>query len=80
MEQKMWSLKRFIRSNAWALFGAVVGAIGGYFYWREIGCATGTCPITSKPLNSVIYFAGLGYLLAGILRPKQIKNTEFKIK
>ena len=80
MEQMMWSLKRFIRSNAWALFGAVVGAIGGYFYWREIGCATGTCPITSKPLNSIIYFAGLGYLLAGILRPKQIKNTEFKIK
>ncbi len=71
----MWSLRKFVRSNVWALLGISLGALGGYFYWLEIGCATGTCPITSKPLNSVLYFAGLGYVLAGILNPKQ--NQRF---
>jgi len=66
----MWSLRKFVRSNVWSILGVALGGIGGYFYWREIGCATGTCPITSKPLNSVLYFAGLGYVLAGILKSK----------
>ncbi len=74
MEQKMWSLRKFVRSNVWSILGVALGGIVGYFYWREIGCATGTCPITSRPLNSVIYFAVMGYVLAGILRPKQVKN------
>jgi hypothetical protein len=71
MEKKMWSLRKFGRINVWSILGISLGALGGYFYWREIGCATGTCPITSKPLNSVLYFAGLGYILAGMLKPKR---------
>lgn len=30
--------------------GILLGALGGYLYWRFVGCATGTCPITSSPL------------------------------
>ena len=30
-------------------------------------CSTGTCPITSKPLNSILYFAFLGYLFVNIV-------------
>ncbi len=67
----MWSLRKFGRINVWSILGISLGALGGYFYWRETGCATGTCPITSKPLNSVLYFAGLGYILAGLLKPKR---------
>ncbi|RAR73930.1 hypothetical protein [Flavobacterium aciduliphilum] len=43
--------------------GVIVGAVSGYLYYRFIGCATGTCAITSKPLNSTAYFAVLGGLL-----------------
>lgn len=43
--------------------GALVGAAGGYAYWMFIGCESGTCPITSKPLNSTLY----GVLMGGLL-------------
>lgn len=43
--------------------GIVVGAIAGYAYYFYIGCASGTCAITSKPLNSTIYGAAMGGLL-----------------
>jgi len=43
--------------------GVVVGAIGGYAYYHYVGCASGTCAITSKPLNSTLYGAVMGGLL-----------------
>lgn len=43
--------------------GIVVGAIAGYLYYFYIGCASGTCAITSKPLNSTLYGALMGGLV-----------------
>lgn len=42
--------------------GIVIGAIAGYLYYHFIGCASGTCMITSKPLNSTLYGALMGGL------------------
>lgn len=53
----------FILKNKLSLLGIVVGAIGGFLYYYYIGCASGTCPITSKPLNSTAYGALMGGLL-----------------
>lgn len=43
--------------------GVVIGAVAGYFYYSEIGCLSGTCAITSKPLNSTLYGGVMGGLL-----------------
>ncbi len=43
--------------------GVIVGAIAGYLYYFYIGCASGTCAITSKPLNSTLYGALMGGLV-----------------
>ena len=43
--------------------GVIVGAISGYLYYKYVGCASGTCHITSKPINSTLYFALVGGLL-----------------
>jgi hypothetical protein len=43
--------------------GIVVGAIAGYLYYFYLGCASGTCAITSKPLNSTLYGALMGGLV-----------------
>jgi len=43
--------------------GAIIGAISGYLYYKYVGCASGTCRITSKPINSTLYFAVVGGLL-----------------
>jgi phage shock protein E len=40
--------------------GVAVGALAGYLYYYFVGCASGTCAITSKPLNSTLYGALLG--------------------
>ncbi len=43
--------------------GLAIGAIAGYLYYYFIGCASGTCSITSKPLNSTLYGMFMGGLL-----------------
>jgi outer membrane lipoprotein SlyB len=45
------------------IIGVIVGAVLGYAYYHYVGCASGTCAITSKPLNSTLYGAVLGGLL-----------------
>lgn len=67
----MKQLKELIRKNILFLIGAAVGGIGGYFYWLYIGCATGTCPITSSPVMSVIWGAVVGGLLLSMFQKKQ---------
>jgi len=45
------------------VIGILVGSIGGFAYYYFVGCASGTCVITSKPLNSTMYGALMGGLL-----------------
>lgn len=47
------------------IFGAVIGGGLGFLYYKLVGCSTGTCPITSKPLNTIIYGAVMGGLISG---------------
>lgn len=48
------------------VIGVIVGGIVGFLYYRFIGCATGTCRITSNPYISTFYFALLGALIANM--------------
>ena len=50
------------------LVGLLVGALLGYVYYHFLGCASGTCAITSKPLNSTLYGALLGGLLFNLFQ------------
>ena len=62
------------------IIGIVIGAIAGWVYWKFIGCESGTCAITSKPLNSTIYGAILGALLFNAAAPyfKKADKQDFK--
>ena len=55
--------------------GVLLGAIFGYLYYHFVGCASGTCNITSKPLNSTLYGAMLGGLLFNIFEKRPKKNS-----
>ena len=70
-------MKKWLNNNKLYLAGAVLGAIAGYFYWQQVGCSSGTCSITSKPLNSSIYGALMGALLLGLFKKENKKqNTD----
>ena len=72
-------MKKWFKNNALYLIGAAVGAIAGYFYWQQIGCTSGTCMITSKPINSTLYGALMGALLLGLFKKekkKEINNND----
>lgn len=58
--------------------GLVLGAIGGYLYYYYIGCASGSCAITSKPVNSTLYGMLLGGLALDMVNDwrKKDKNAE----
>lgn len=43
--------------------GVAIGALAGYGYYFYVGCASGTCAITSKPLKSTLYGALMGGLI-----------------
>jgi phage shock protein E len=58
-----------------SIIGIVAGAIGGYLYYHFVGCASGTCAITSKPINSTLYGAMMGGLFFNIFQ-KEKSNTQ----
>ena len=43
--------------------GVILGGAIGYAYYYFIGCKSGTCAITSSPVNSTLYGVMLGALL-----------------
>ena len=62
----------FFIKHKLTIIGILVGAIGGYAYYHFVGCASGTCAITSKPLNITLYGAMMGGLLfSGFKKQKQ---------
>ena len=63
--------------------GGLIGALLGYIYYVQIGCISGTCPITSNPISSSIYGAILGALVLELIhdavqtiRKNRIKKQE----
>ncbi|MFZ9982906.1 MAG: DUF6132 family protein [Cyclobacteriaceae bacterium] len=54
----------------------VVGLAAGFLYWQQIGCVTGTCPITSSPLNSTLYGGLMGFVASGLFIKENRKEKD----
>lgn len=46
---------------------ALVGAIGGFVYWKIIGCSTGMCPVKSVWYFPTLWGMAMGYVLGDLL-------------
>lgn len=69
-------MTEFIKKYKLTILGVIIGAIGGYLYYHFVGCASGTCAITSKPLNSTLYGAMMGALLFNTFQKKEKPINE----
>lgn len=60
------------------IISTILGAAGGFLYWKFVGCTTGTCPIKSVWYLSTLWGAAMGYLLGDLagsfLKKKEIKS------
>lgn len=56
--------------------GLGAGAIAGYMYYTYIGCTSGSCAITSNPVNSTLYFSMMGALFFNIFEKEKKNNTN----
>ncbi|MFN4762979.1 DUF6132 family protein [Gillisia sp. Q332] len=65
----------FLNKHRLTILGIFLGAIAGYLYYHFIGCVSGTCSITSKPLNSTAYGALMGGLLLNLFNTKTSKSV-----
>lgn len=62
------NMKKFVKNNYLTFVGVGLGAVAGYLYWLQIGCNSGTCAITSDPINSTIYWALMGGLILNMFK------------
>jgi hypothetical protein len=57
------------------IISITLGATVGFFYWFFIGCDSGSCAITSSPVNSTLYGALFGALLVNSFKSGGVKGT-----
>ena len=70
MKDKLFNM---LKANILTIVGVIIGAVGGYFYWLKIGCASGACPITSSPVMSTVWGGLMGGLVLSLFKKKEIK-------
>ena len=63
-------MKKFLSTYWLTVVGILIGGVGGYLYYHFVGCSSGTCAITSKPVNSTLYGAMMGGLFLNLFQKK----------
>ncbi len=53
------------------LSGIILGGVAGFLYWYYIGCNSGSCAITSSPVNSSIYGAVMGIFITNLFQKEK---------
>lgn len=70
---------KFYKTHLLTIIGIIVGSIAGFLYWQQVGCISGTCPITSTWHNSTAYGALMGGLLFSLFQTSKNDSDTRKI-
>ncbi|MBE0666784.1 MAG: hypothetical protein IH593_03830 [Bacteroidales bacterium] len=55
-----------MKRNIPEIVGTVAGAVGGFLYWKYMGCVSGTCAIKSNWYLMIPWGMVLGYLVGSL--------------
>ena len=69
-----------IRKKRISLIFLVLGGIGGFLYWRFVGCTSGTCAIKSVWYWSTLWGAAVGYLVGDFITDLLEKRKKRKVE
>ena len=71
-------MKDFLRTHLLVVIFILVGAIGGFLYWKFVGCLSGTCVIKSVWYLSTLYGIALGYVAGSLIEELVVKFRKEK--
>jgi LytS/YehU family sensor histidine kinase len=65
VRNKPKTFSKFIISSYFLrpFLGIVIGGIAGYLYYHFVGCASGSCAITSSPVLSTLAGSFFGFFI-----------------
>lgn len=66
----------FVQRHKLTFIGVALGAAGGYLYYHFVGCESGTCAITSSPVNSTLYGAMMGGLFFNMFKKESSNDNK----
>lgn len=72
-------MKEILKGKGLPLIFTALGALGGYLYWRFVGCVSGTCTIQSVWYWSTLWGAAVGFLAGDFINDfiqKRRKKAE----
>ncbi|MDD4143900.1 MAG: hypothetical protein PHN68_04630 [Prolixibacteraceae bacterium] len=73
-------MKELLKKNYITVIFTLAGALGGFLYWKYIGCLSGTCMIQSVWYWSTLWAGTVGYLagdfLQKLINKKKGKSTD----
>jgi hypothetical protein len=72
-------MRDFIKKHLLPIIFSVAGALGGFLYWKFVGCLSGTCIIKSVWYWSTLYGILLGYISGGLVEEVVLKLKKKKI-
>jgi hypothetical protein len=73
------TMKEFITKHLLVIIFSALGAVGGFLYWKFVGCLSGTCLIKSVWYWSTLYGMALGYVTGGLIEEFVLKLKKKKI-
>jgi len=75
-------IKKIFQTKRIQIIFLLIGAVGGFIYWRFVGCTSGTCAIKSVWYWTTLWGAAVGYLVGDfindIIEKRKIKKGEEK--
>lgn len=60
-------IMNMLKEKRLSLVFLLLGGVGGFLYWKYVGCLSGTCAIKSVWYWSTLWGAALGYLLGDLI-------------
>jgi hypothetical protein len=71
-------LKKLVRKHIVGILFSAAGSIGGFLYWKFVGCTSGTCMIKSVWYLSTLYGLIFGWVIGGLTEDIILKFRKSK--